>query len=304
MFDIVRREAVYLWYYISVQLGQILPYWVLGMALGSAVSVFGKQRLCGWFARLQGGRARVLGLPLACLLGLASPLCLYGSIPLAAAFSEKGMPQDLLAAFLMSSILLNPQLLLYTAALGQGYMWLRLAFCFLCGLLAGVLVRLCYRNKLFFQFSEFLPEKPRDTAHNPALRYLFSFGRNLRATGGYFLLGILLAALFQRYVPAEVVAGLFSENEGFGVLLAAGLGIPLYACGGGTVPLLAQWLGMGMSPGAAMAFMLSGPASKITNLGALKIALGGGRFMLYLCYVLVFSLLAGWAVNSLWALWS
>lgn len=40
MLEIIRREAVYLWYYFSVQLEQLLPYWVLGMVLGSAVSVF------------------------------------------------------------------------------------------------------------------------------------------------------------------------------------------------------------------------------------------------------------------------
>lgn len=42
-----------------------------------------------------------------------------------------------------------------------------------------------------------------------------------RATGLYFLIGVILSAVFQRYVPAEFVAGLFGDNRGFGVLMAA-----------------------------------------------------------------------------------
>ena len=52
-----------------------------------------------------------------------------------------------------------------------------------------------------------------------------------------------------------------------------------------------------MSVGSAAAFMLTGPATKITNLGALKIVLGLKRFLLYLAFVMVFALLTGIAVN-------
>ena len=54
------------------------------------------------------------------------------------------------------------------------------------------------------------------------------------------------------------VSGLFGKNEGFGVLMAATIGVPLYMCGGGTIPLLQQWLVDGMSPGSAAAFMITG----------------------------------------------
>ena len=55
----------------------------------------------------------------------------------------------------------------------------------------------------------------------------------------------------------------------------------------------------GMSIGSAASFMITGPATKITNLGALKIVLGMRRFLLYLAYVMLFSLAAGLAVNLL-----
>lgn len=130
------------------------------------------------------------------------------------------------------------------------------------------------------------------------IRLLKNVGRNIKATGLWFLFGIMLSAVFQRYVPAESFARLFGEdNEGFGVLMAATIGVPLYACGGGTIPLLNQWLASGMSMGSASAFMITGPATKITNLGALKIVFGATRFFLYIAFVMTFSLFTGIIVN-------
>lgn len=84
--DILRREFIYVWYYFSIQLEQIFGYWVLGMVLGSAVSVFGKYRIHSAFSILGEKRLGVLGLFPASLLGIASPLCMYGTIPIAASF--------------------------------------------------------------------------------------------------------------------------------------------------------------------------------------------------------------------------
>ena len=80
-------------------------------------------------------------------------------------------------------------------------------------------------------------------------------------------------------------------------MLAATIGVPLYVCGGGTIPMLRDWLAEGMSLGAATAFMVTGPATKITNLGALKIVLGAKNFALYILFVLLFSLVTGMIIN-------
>lgn len=297
--EVLRREFVYLWYFFTLQLRQIFPYWVVGMVLGSAISVFAKGKIHMLFGKLQTKKLGMLGLVPASLLGIASPLCMYGTIPLAASFSRMGMKDDLLASFMMSSILLNPQLIIYSAALGTQALVVRIVSCFLCGIAAGLLVRIFYRNKEFFNFSSFDEPKDKDTDPNILLRFLKNLWRNVKATGIYFLIGIVLSALFQRYVPAEAMTALFGGNEAFGVLMAATIGVPLYACGGGTIPLLQQWLWDGMSMGSAAAFMLTGPSTKITNLGALKIVLGIRRFLLYLLFVMIFAFLTGIVVNLL-----
>ena len=299
MLDILRREAVYLWYYFDLQFRQIFWYWVLGMAIGSAVSVFAKDRIHGLFARMKDAKWGLFGIIPACLLGIASPLCMYGTIPIAASFSKQGMRHDWLAAFMMASILLNPQLVIYSAALGTTALTVRIVSCFLCGCTAGVLIWIFYRNRPFFDFTGFEERASRDTDPNLLLRYLKNLWRNVKATGLYFLFGILLSALFQRYVPQNLMADVFGGNKAWGVLMAATIGVPLYACGGGTIPLLQEWLWQGMSLGSAAAFMLTGPSTKITNLGALKIVLGIRRFLLYLAFVMAFSFVTGLIVNMI-----
>lgn len=203
MMRILHRELVYIWYYFDVQLRQIFPYWVLGMVLGSAVSVFAKEKIHNAVRSLSGKKLGAFGVIPASAFGIASPLCMYGTIPLAASFSRYGISDDWLAAFMMSSVLLNPQLIIYSAALGPTALAVRIASCF------------------------------------------------------------------------------------------------LYACGGGTIPLLQAWLMDGMSMGSAAAFMITGPATKITNLGALKIVLGIRNFVIYLIYVMVFAFVTGLVVNLL-----
>lgn len=117
---------------------------------------------------------------------------------------------------------------------------------FLCGIAAGLLIRIFYKEKPFFNFSGFDEPKSRDTDPNLFWRLLKNIGRNIKATGFWFLIGIMLSALFQRYVPA---------------------------------------------------FMITGPVTKITNLGAVKIVLGMKRFLLYLAFVMAFSLITGSIVN-------
>jgi uncharacterized membrane protein YraQ (UPF0718 family) len=303
MTEILTREFIYFWYYFDIQFRQIAGYWILGMILGSVISVFGKEKIHSLFNALQGKKLGVLGVVPASLIGIASPLCMYGTIPIAASFSEKGMEDDWLAAFMMGSILLNPQLLFYSAALGPVALIIRFASCFICGIAAGLCVRIFFKKRKFFNFVGFRVPENHDTDPNPFLRFLKNLGRNVKATGIYFLIGVILSALFQRYVPAETMVSIFGKgNRGFGLLMAATIGVPLYMCGGGTIPLLQQWLATGMTMGSATAFMITGPATKITNLGAVKIVLGLKNFIFYLAFTILFSLVSGFLVDYVFGL--
>ena len=298
MAEIIAREFTYIGYYFLVQLRQIFLYWVLGMVIGSIVSVFFKDKIHGLMRNMKGNGSSFIGIVAASFLGVLSPLCMYGTIPIAASFSKGGVKDEWLASFMMSSILLNPQLIVYSMALGLKVLLIRIITCFLCGIAAGVIIKLFFgKEKHFFEFKSFDEPKNRDTDPNLLIRFLKNLWRNLKATGLYFLIGILLSAIFQRYVPKEAVTFMFGGNEAWGVLMASTVGVPLYVCGGGTIPILQQWLANGMSLGSAAAFMITGPATKITNLGALKVVLGIKHFLLYWAYVILFSCITGIIIN-------
>jgi uncharacterized membrane protein YraQ (UPF0718 family) len=295
----MRREFIYLWYYFTVQFNQIFFYYALGIAIGSVISVFGKNSINQLFSALQKKKLGALGVVPASIIGIASPLCMYGTIPVSASFSEKGMKDDWLAAFMMSSVLLNPQLIVYSAALGTTALVSRILSCFLCGIAAGLIIRFFYANRGrdFFSFSGFGEPQNRDTDPNLAMRLLKNIWRNIKATGPLFLTGVALSAVFQRYVPEDLMVSLLGGDKAWGVLMAATIGVPMYVCGGGTIPLLQQWMRSGMSMGSAAAFMITGPAAKITNLGAMKIVLTTKRLALYILYSIAFAFAAGLLVD-------
>lgn len=297
MVDIIKREFIYLGYYFLVQFRQIFLYWVVGMVIGSIISVFFKDKIHNLMRNMKSDGSSIIGITFASMLGVASPLCMYGTIPIAASFSKGGIRDEWLASFMMSSILLNPQLIIYSAALGLKVLVIRIVTCFLCGIAAGLAIRFFFKEKNFFRFEEFGEPRSRDTDPNIVIRLLKNLFRNFKATGLYFLIGIILSAIFQRYVPQETVTLLFGGNEAWGVLMASTVGVPLYVCGGGTIPILKTWLASGMSLGSAAAFMITGPATKITNLGALKIVLGIKHFLLYWAFVIIYACLTGILIN-------
>ena len=297
MFDVIEREFIYLGYYFLVQFRQIFLYWVIGMVIGSIISVFFKDKIHNLMRTMKGNGSSIIGIIFASALGVASPLCMYGTIPIAASFSKGGIRDEWLASFMMSSILLNPQLIVYSAALGFKVLMIRIVTCFLCGVVAGLVIKFFFKEKKFFRFENFNEPRNKDTDPNIFIRLLKNLFRNFKATGLYFLIGIILSAIFQRYVPQEAVTFVFGGNEAWGVLMASTVGVPLYVCGGGTIPILKTWLANGMSLGSAAAFMITGPATKITNLGALKVVIGIKHFLLYWAFIIIYACLTGILIN-------
>ena len=140
------------------------------------------------------------------------------------------------------SILLNPQLIIYSTALGTTAR--QSVSCLLSLRDRGRAAdSVPLQGKAIFQFcTGFEEPHNHDTDPNLFLRLIKNIGRNIRATGLYFLFGVFLSAVFQRYVPEDLMTAFFGGQWAFGVLMAATIGVPLYACGGGTIRWLQAWL--------------------------------------------------------------
>lgn len=101
----------------------------------------------------------------------------------------------------------------------------------------------------------------------------FGFGPAVDNTATWILAGLLLSAMLMPYVDPALIAKL---PHGLDVPIAALIGLPLYVCATGSTPLAAMLLAQGLSPGAVLALMLTGPATNVTTFGLLA-RLHGGR---------------------------
>jgi uncharacterized membrane protein YraQ (UPF0718 family) len=104
------NEITVVFGFIVTQFQQIAPYWIIGLVIGSILSVFCKERIGGIVEKMNQKRWGIFGIVPAALLGIVSPLCMYGTIPVAAALAQRKIREDWLTLFMVCSILLNPQL--------------------------------------------------------------------------------------------------------------------------------------------------------------------------------------------------
>ena len=120
---------------------------------------------------------------------------------------------------------------------------------------------------------------------------------------GWFFLGILIAGIISVLIPDALV----SQWLGGGVssmLIMLILGIPLYICATASTPIAAAFIMKGVSPGAALVFLLAGPATNVTSLTVLTGVLGKRTAAIYLSTIAIFSVFFGILVDKLYLLLS
>lgn len=101
-------------------------------------------------------------------------------------------------------------------------------------------------------------------------------------------------------MPETLLSRLFG-NELLSLLLMLGIGIPLYICASASTPIAAALVASGLSPGAALVFLLAGPATNAATLSVIGNQLGRAATLRYLASIAICSLAAGWLVNRIYA---
>lgn len=124
----------------------------------------------------------------------------------------------------------------------------------------------------------------------------FSFGKLLKDIAYWLAVGLVGAALIKTFVPDS-----FFVQWGSGLVAMFAMiiiGIPMYICATASTPLAAGLMLAGISPGAALVFMLTGPATNIATLGVIKNELGARALVGYLTGVIVSALVIGVILDS------
>ena len=114
---------------------------------------------------------------------------------------------------------------------------------------------------------------------------------------GWFFIGVFLAGLITTFVPDDLMATLLGGGLS-SMLVMLVVGVPLYICATASTPVAAALIMKGVSPGAALVFLLVGPATNITSLSVLIGVLGKKSTLLYLCILSVCAVAFGLGIDA------
>jgi len=114
---------------------------------------------------------------------------------------------------------------------------------------------------------------------------------------GWFFIGVFLAGLITTLVPDDLMATLLGGGLS-SMLVMLVVGVPLYICATASTPVAAALIMKGVSPGAALVFLLVGPATNVTSLSVLTGILGKKSTLLYLSILSVCAVVFGLGVDA------
>ncbi|RKY87067.1 hypothetical protein DRQ15_11340 [candidate division KSB1 bacterium] len=249
----------------------------------------------------------MLSVFIAAITGLLSPMSTYVAIPVVAGLLALSFPAPPLIAFLVTSPLMNPILFLMTAgAMGLEMAIARTVTALILGITAGTLVQILTARGVInlCSIKSHLPDEPssplslstKPKKANVLLRELWHLSRFISK---YFILGVFIAALIKTLIPASWIVGMVGVQNSYSVLVAAAAGVPLYACGGGTIPIMKVMLSLGMDKGAVLAFFISGPATKLSTILVMKATLESKLLLFYLILTLAGAVVFGYLYSLL-----
>lgn len=225
----------------------------------------------------------------AAFIGLVSPLPTYVAIPVGLSLLQGGIPFSAIIAFVVSSPLMNPSVFFLTATqLGMEMALVRTLTALVFGIVAGI----CTMKLPALSLAS-VRESITSHPQSPPRPLATELYRNALYVGKYFSIALLLSAAVKALIPPQAISSLLGTKGNMGTLIAIGMGIPFYTCGGAAIPFMQTLMSLGMSKGATLAFFTAGPATKLETLYAFKTMLGNRVLIFYLLLAFGFSYLAG-----------
>jgi uncharacterized protein len=289
-------------------------YMLFGILVGGLLKVF----LSPSYVARHLGQGRISSVFKAALLGIPLPLCSCGVLPAAASLKKQGANNGATAAFLVSTPESGVDSMAITYALLDPIMTVaRPLAAMASALAAGIGVNLWAPAKGADQATPDLscpvdnccdgidcfPEE--HSQHHTwgqrlaaGLRY--ALGELWGDLAAWFFVGLLLAGIITSLVPAEVMSS-YLGGGWQSMLIMLAVGIPLYICATASTPIAAALILKGVSPGAALVFLLAGPATNVTSLTVLYGVLGKRASFIYLVSIAVMAVLSGMALDQVYA---
>lgn len=263
------------------------------------------------------GKSNAASVLKASLFGIPLPLCSCGVLPAAVGLRRQGASKGAAAAFLVSVPETGIDSLALTWALLDPLLTVvRPIASFLTATVVGLLI-----NRLPQEASgaertggakdaggcgcsggSAAAEKRPPLALRLRHGLGYAFGDLLGDIGSWLLAGIALAGVITYFVPGDFFTR-YLHSEPLSLLVMLAVGIPLYICATASTPVAAALVLKGLSPGAALVFLLAGPATNAATVTVVARYFGKAATAIYLCAIAVCAVAFGWLTDRLYA-WS
>jgi len=288
---------------IWLLLCQMAPYLLLGFGFAALLFTFVPPTLLN---RLTGRGVRSVFV--ASVIGAPLPLCSCSVLPTALAFRERGASDGATASFLIATPITSVDSIAVTYAF---FGWLFALFRLLASLLVALLVGLAShiasssdekrkRSVSPCQFCERFEEHRHTLSERVVKGLSYGLQKLPYEIGRWILLGIVLGGLLTVALPKETLVR-YAGSGVLPLLVMLGVGIPLYVCSTGSVPIAAALVSGGFSAGSALVFLLVGPATNLSAILALWRVLGRRFILVYLIVLFIAAFLVGYLFDTFFA---
>ena len=276
---------------------ELAPWLLLGAVVAGLMHVVVP---AGWLRRQLSGR---LGVAKAVLVGIPLPLCSCAVIPVGLGLRSEGASRGASVGFLIST----PQtgvdsFLVSTSFLGWPFALLKVVVALVTGLVGGLVANIGEAADEQLAHSAAPDSEGLDVGSPAAVSkpqaFLDQTIAIVRSIWGWLVVGVVVSAVITRVVPANSFSNVGALTGLSALLVTLVISLPLYVCATASVPIAAALVDSGLPPGAALVFLMAGPATNVATLGAVYRTLGRRSLIVYLATIVIGSVTAGLAFNQ------
>ena len=284
---------------------QMAPYLLFGFGIAGLLSVAVSQETV---ERHMGGTG-FLPVLKAALIGVPLPLCSCGVIPVAASLRKHGAGKGATIGFLLSTPQTGVDSIMVTyGMLGPVFAVFRPVVAFITGLIGGWLTDVFDPDRHTDGISETRPCTdeccaPKHNRHWLVRAIRYGFVALPADIGKPLAVGLVISGVIGAFVPPDFFSGRLGHGIGAMFVMML-IGIPLYVCATASVPIAVALIMKGVSPGAALVFLITGPATNAAAIATIWRVLGRKTALIYLMTVAVTALGAGILLDGLFTVGS
>jgi len=292
MFGIISE----IWNFLLI----VSPWLLLGLFIAGLIHSFIGES----FIKEHLGGSGFIPVLKATLFGIPLPVCSCSIIPIAAGLRKDGASKAATMSFLISTPTTGVDSIFITyGMLGGVFAIARPLSALIGGILIGIIVYLTERNNETCLIVEHKKHPHLSLWDRIKSTFVYGFGVLPQDLSKTLLLGIAVGGALSALLPTDF-ASEYLSNPLIAYPLMIVVSVPLYVCAVGSVPIVAALLMKGLIPGAALAFMIAGPATNTITMGFVGKKLGKRVFVIYLVSIIIIAVGGGLIMDLFLPAWS